>query len=328
MNEIDDEQAKRRKRITLYKRIIKLTIVTMIILPTILCVVLFARMNGYRNDLKDLKNTVEQYFSQKEEQPEGTSAVAENSTKEEETKPVNPNPGTEKATKAEPETKTEEPEKIDEKALVEEAVKAGRKVVYLTFDDGPSSNTIKLLDIFDKYNVKVTFFVNGVNSDPNVLKEIVKRGHSLGNHTYSHDYKKVYSGIKSIASELNSLQKAIKKATGTYSMIFRFPGGASKTQTTLPITVFTEYLETKGYQYFDWNVSCGDGEGYVSANDVYNNIMEGIEQNDVSMVLMHDADYRHTTFEAMPRLIEKLQSMNALILPITEDTVPVHHKVK
>ena len=191
MNEIDDEQAKRRKRITLYKRIIKLTIVTMIILPTILCVVLFARMNGYRNDLKDLKNTVEQYFSQKEEQPEGTSAVAENSTKEEETKPVNPNPGTEKATKAEPETKTEEPEKIDEKALVEEAVKAGRKVVYLTFDDGPSSNTMKLLDIFDKYNVKVTFFVNGVNSDPNVLKEIVKRGHSLGNHTYSHDYKKV-----------------------------------------------------------------------------------------------------------------------------------------
>ena len=61
--------------------------------------------------------------------------------------------------------------------------------------------------------------------------------------------------------------------------------------------------------------------------EVYNNVISGIEKNDVSVVLLHDSEYKETTLEATPKILEKLIEMNALILPITSSTVPVHHNI-
>ena len=93
----------------------------------------------------------------------------------------------------------------------------GKKVAYLTFDDGPSTtNTPKILDILDKYNIKATFFVLGSSIDANegakdILKEEVKRGHAIANHTYGHDYSYLYPGrvmnVKNILSDLEKSQK-------------------------------------------------------------------------------------------------------------------------
>ena len=215
----------------------------------------------------------------------------------------------------------------DAQTTVEEALKQGRKVVYLTFDDGPSDNTDALLDVLAEHNVKATFFVNGHEGYEEALNRIVNEGHTLALHTYTHDYAHVYESVESFAQEVESLQDYLEKTTGVRPHIFRFPGGSSNSQAPLPISQYIDYLNKNNLVYFDWNVSSGDGGDGLSRKQVYDNVMKGISGQDISVVLMHDATYRMTTFEAVPDIIEKLQEQNALILPITADTQPVHHNV-
>ena len=98
-------------------------------------------------------------------------------------------------------------------------------VIYLTFDDGPSRNTIDILNILDKYNIKATFFVTGNESEQGiaVLKEIVKRGHTIGVHSYSHDYKKIYSNVDAFLDDFYKAFDYVYKNTGVKPTIFRFP---------------------------------------------------------------------------------------------------------
>ena len=184
-----------------------------------------------------------------------------------------------------------------------------------------------MLDVLAEHNVKATFFVNGYEGYEEALNRIVNEGHTLALHTYTHDYAHVYESVESFSQEVESLQDYLEKVTGTRPYIFRFPGGSSNSQAPLPISQYIDYLNKNNLVFFDWNVSSGDGEDGLSRKQVYDNVMKGIAGQDVSVVLMHDATYRMTTFEAVPDIIEKLQEQNALILPITADTQPVHHNV-
>lgn len=73
------------------------------------------------------------------------------------------------------------------------------KTVYLTFDDGPSKNTRQILDLLDKYDIKATFFVCGTQDEElmPLYKEIIEKGHTLGMHSYSHDYDEIYASTES-----------------------------------------------------------------------------------------------------------------------------------
>lgn len=210
----------------------------------------------------------------------------------------------------------------------EQQEEAVRKV-YLTFDDGPSSNTNKILDILAQYDVKATFFVVGKEGEwaEDAYNRIVEEGHTLGMHSYTHVYQSIYASVEAYAEDLNRLRDYLYEITGVESRFVRFPGGSSNTVSDLDMHTFITYLNEQGITYFDWNVSSGDaGSRKLEPEEIVANCINGMGNKDTVVILMHDAAGRPTTVEALPALIEQIQAMdNTEILPITEDTLPVQH---
>ena len=201
--------------------------------------------------------------------------------------------------------------------------------VYLTFDDGPSIYTNDILDILDSYNVKATFFVVGKegNNAQEALQRIVDDGHTLGMHSYSHKYKELYESMDSFTEDFEQIRDYIYQATGVESVYYRFPGGSSNTVSEIDMHEFIDYLDSQGVEYFDWNVSSGDGGSMKLPTDtLLENCTKDIDTRDTSFVLLHDSAEKPTTVEALPEIIENILARpDTVILPITENTRPVHH---
>lgn len=165
------------------------------------------------------------------------------------------------------------------------------KVVYLTFDDGPSAYTSELLDVLDAYGAKATFFVVGSGSG-NMMRQIVKRGHSIGIHTVSHDYGQIYSSPEAYFNDLMKMQSIIYDHTGVKTTLMRFPGGSSNLVSRKScegiMTFLTQAVQDAGFQYFDWNVYSGDAGETKRTEKVVDNVIEGIQEHRVSIVLQHD----------------------------------------
>ena len=169
----------------------------------------------------------------------------------------------------------------------------GEKVIYLTFDDGPSIYTQKLLDILDKYNVKATFFVTGANpSYYNMIGEAHRRGHTVGIHTYSHEYDKIYSSVDNYLADFNKIKNIVVAQTGVEPWLFRFPGGTSNTVSRKYckgiMTALSHEMASRGYVYFDWNVSSGDASGAPTEQSVINSVINGVASKKFAVVLQHD----------------------------------------
>lgn len=203
----------------------------------------------------------------------------------------------------------------------------GMRKVYLTFDDGPSRNTDKILDILNEYGVKATFFVNGKEGFEGQYQRIVAEGHTLGMHSYSHKYQEIYQSLDSYVADLNKMQSFLYEMTGETSKIVRFPGGSSNSVSRVDMHELIAYLNQHDITYFDWNVSSADaGKGYISASQITNNVMRNVMKYDSSIVLMHDSADKNSTVEALPTIIEKiLESENTVLLPISEETTPIQH---
>ena len=209
--------------------------------------------------------------------------------------------------------------------------KITKKVAYLTFDDGPSCNTMEILDILDKYDVKATFFVIGKSGRDKEYKAIVERGHTIALHTYSHNYAKVYASEKAFFAEIQKISDKVYDLTGVRSNIIRFPGGSSN-------TVYKKYcsglmaklkksVPAKGYYYHDWNVSSGDASGNnISKTRLVNNVKNGCKGKNTVNILMHDTgSSKNTTVDALPAIIKYLLDQGYDIQPITEDSVLIQH---
>ena len=203
----------------------------------------------------------------------------------------------------------------------------GIKRVYLTFDDGPSPNTDRILDILKEYDVKATFFVVGKENYTDQYKRIVDEGHTLAMHSYSHVYKDIYSSLDAYKQDLGELRTFLYELTGVECNIVRFPGGSSNTISKVDMHTLIEYLDSENMVYFDWNVSSGDASGtYRSANQIASNVLGNIDKYNNAVVLMHDAAEKNSTVDALPTIIETiLQSEDTVLLPISEDTVKVQH---
>ena len=200
--------------------------------------------------------------------------------------------------------------------------------VYLTFDDGPSKNTSRILDILDDYGVKATFFVNGRKGDKAtaMYKRIVKEGHTIGMHSYSHKYEDVYASLSSFKNDYQKIHDLIQKKTGVDCKLYRFPGGSSNKVSGQDMTYFIDFLNKNNIKYFDWNISSGDATSKAYTSDeLIENVMNDVVKYKTSVVLLHDAADKDKTVEALPKLIESLQSKGAIIIPISDDTDLIQH---
>lgn len=185
----------------------------------------------------------------------------------------------------------------------------GRKVVYLTFDDGPSANnTPKILDILKQYNVKATFFLIGKNAEKNkeLVKEEVTEGNMVGNHTYSHNMNYIYSDPKVFMSDVDRCEETLKSILGNnYDLkLVRFPGGSFGKK----LEPFREEAKRNGYRYVDWNDLTGDAErNGVPVSHLIGEVKK-YANHDHLVVLMHDAAEKVTTVQALPQVIEYFRS--------------------
>lgn len=199
--------------------------------------------------------------------------------------------------------------------------------VYLTFDDGPSIYTGQILDILKENNVKATFFVIGRDENYyDYYKRIVDEGHTIGMHSYTHVYQDFYESVDSFGAELTELDNLIYNVTGVHSKVFRFPGGSSNSVAALPIEDYIAYLNEHNINYYDWNSLNGDAVTLgLSPQTLVDNIMNDVEKNRDSIVLMHDLQTTHTTVESLQLLIDTLRSQGYEILPIDENTPLIQH---
>ncbi|WP_165972137.1 polysaccharide deacetylase family protein [Paenibacillus piri] len=190
------------------------------------------------------------------------------------------------------------------------------KVAYLTFDDGPSRSTPRILSILREHGVKATFFVIGKTSEESKqqLRNIVAQGHALGNHTFSHDYKQIYKSADSFKADVDKLDRFLMETVGIKPEVLRYPGGSNnqlswRTGGRNVMKIITREMSKNGIPYFDWNVSSTDAAAPVQDKQ---SIIESVKTNSAGkpniIVLMHDMDLKTTTVEALPTVIAYLKN--------------------
>ena len=193
----------------------------------------------------------------------------------------------------------------------------GKKVVYLTFDDGPSETvTPKILDILKTENVKATFFVLGNSIDSseeskNILKREVSEGHSIGNHTYSHNYSYLYPNriinVENFMDDIEKANKSIKAVLGEDFVVraIRFPGGYMSWKDKDGIN---DILKEKGYYHIDWNSLSKDAEGgYKSSEQLLEEVKSSVSGREKAVILIHDNYGKEETAKALPEIIDYLK---------------------
>ena len=202
------------------------------------------------------------------------------------------------------------------------------KCAYLTFDDGPSHNTGEILDILDANDVKATFFVVGRDeSYYDTYRDIVDRGHTLGLHSYTHDYDKIYASLDDFSEDVEELRNLLYDVTGVDCVYYRFPGGSSNTVSRVDMGELINYIEAEGLVYFDWNALNNDAVcGSYTPEQLVDNIMKDAVNYDDVVILMHDMDARHCTVESLQQLIDELRGAGYTLLPIDENTPLVRHR--
>ena len=202
------------------------------------------------------------------------------------------------------------------------------KVIYLTFDDGPSAHTPYLLDILKKYGVKATFFV--VNTGYiSTISRAAAEGHTIAIHSKTHDYKKIYASEDAYFADLYAMQKIIASYTGVATYMVRFPGGSSNTISSFNpgiMSRLTKALGERGFSYFDWNVNSADAGLVDTSEAVFDNVTKGIKQRKASVVLQHDS--HGFSVRAVERIIVWGLVNGYTFLPMNQSSPGCHHGVQ
>ena len=208
------------------------------------------------------------------------------------------------------------------------------KRLYLTFDDGPSSEvTPRVLDILKKHNAKATFFIlNYSDSNKEIIRRAINEGHTIAIHGYSHDYATIYASDEAFMQNIYKLHDKLMADFGYDAKLIRFPGGSSNTVSCSYndgiMSRLAVRVEKEGFAYFDWNISSGDAGGNnIDRNKIYNNVTQHLFGEGNNVVLMHDTNYKETTADALEDIIIYAKTNGYTLLPLTPDTRPCHHGI-
>lgn len=325
-----------RKRINRIKKMIIYIAILFILIPIIMCFILFFKVNRLESQLKDLLVSVDSGEMVVRKDDNGIRFVyAKEAVHDETLNEYSSDESSEKKDTSDKEKNTENKggEKNEEtsKNKKEKAEnidkKQEEKIAYLTFDDGPSERTDDILKILKNKKVKATFFVVGKSDEHSMeaYQKIAAAGHTLAMHTYSHDYAYLYESLEHFEKDMKKLQDLLYDATGQIPTIFRFPGGSSTSKCD-HIEEYIRYANEEGWTYFDWNASAEDavGEG-SSAEQIKTNVMKDALKYDTAVILFHDASGKASTVEALPSIIDELQSNGYTLLAIDETVKPIQH---
>ena len=183
------------------------------------------------------------------------------------------------------------------------------KVVYLTFDDGPSDRvTPKILDVLKEEKVKATFFVVGRSAEDRkyLLEREISEGHTVAVHSYSHNYSQIYSSAESLLDDIDKCNEVIKSVTGSYSTVYRFPGGSFGLDCKL-----IDAVKSHGMKYVDWNASLCDAEYNCAPTDIlYSNAVDTSKGHNRVILLAHDSTTKITTAEALRDIIKYFKNQS------------------
>ena len=290
------EAAYRKKRVKRIKKIIVGTAIVLLLLPTIMCLFLLVKVHSL------------------EKQIETITKVSDSGVVKAQEKEV-------KTTKAPKKASTAEP-------TIKPTDDTTTKQVYLTFDDGPGSQTGKILDILKKNHVKATFFVTGKEdaSSKKIYQRIVKEGHTLAMHSYSHIQDVIYDSKEAFEKDLKQINRCLYEATGVHTKFYRFPGGSSTQNTSLSIQNFIDVLKKNHYLYLDWNVISPDiNNANATKEQVVTGVMQGVDAYDTAVVLMYDVADKPMTVKALPSIIKQIKAKNYELLPVDESMILIQH---
>lgn len=290
------EAAYRKKRVKRIKKIIVGTAIVLLLLPTIMCLFLLVKVHSLEKQIETITKVSDSgVVKAQEKEVKTTKAPKKASTAEPTIKPTN-------------DTTT--------------------KKVYLTFDDGPGSQTGKILDILKKNHVKATFFVTGKEdaSSKKIYQRIVKEGHTLAMHSYSHIQDVIYDSKEAFEKDLKQINRCLYEATGVHTKFYRFPGGSSTQNTSLSIQNFIDVLKKNHYLYLDWNVISPDiNNANATKEQVVTGVMQGVDAYDTAVVLMYDVADKPMTVKALPSIIKQIKAKNYELLPVDESMILIQH---
>lgn len=193
------------------------------------------------------------------------------------------------------------------------------KSVYITFDDGPNSNTPKILDLLNKYDMKATFFLleSKINLYPEIVTRILNEGHSVGLHGQSHEKSVFYANDTSVLNEINSTRNTLLDKFGYNTKLVRVPYGSK------PHLTNTQYssLINSGYKIWDWNIDSTDTYQDANASSIVDNTLSKLNKNGNSIILFHE---KQITVSSLSTILAYIKNNNYESKIITQDQVPMN----
>ena len=203
---------------------------------------------------------------------------------------------------------------------------APNKTAYLTFDDGPSGNTDIILQTLQEENVKATFFVVGTDNADNLarMRRIVQEGHTIGMHSYSHSYKKIYASVEAFLKDMYQVFNLIKDTTGVTPTCFRFPGGSINSYNKAVYKDIKAEMIRRGFVPYDWNVSSGDASTTkYTPEQLTGYVLNGIGSKSRIIVLMHDSSSKENSAQAVRQIIIGIREKGFIFAPLDYQTKPI-----
>lgn len=196
------------------------------------------------------------------------------------------------------------------------------KTMYLTFDDGPSEeNTRKVLDILRERNIKATFFLVGENvrKHPEVARQIVAEGHTIGIHCDNHDYDALYESVDSYVADFEKARQTVYEVTGVETNLFRFPGGSINAYNKKTSSAIIREMTDRGYIYYDWNASLEDAVKNPDPKQLVENGVSTTFGRRKVVMLAHDVV--GSTGLCLEELLDSLPEYE--MKPLSEEVEPI-----